>query len=704
VSDTQAGAIFIPRNMTIIKEYALQSKLDGQLLDLYPDGVLSHWLHDYNPLSVDHLKQLHADSAISLETIIKEEYRTVREENEVFHLGFARHQAKHVPGLLLPIRDVDGAIVDYQFRPDNPRVKEGEKEFDGQDGIRKQEVIKYEFPKGHNKRLHIPFACSKSIGAVDNQLWVVEGHKKAACLASNGKAAVMIDGVWAWRNGENGALPDWDSIPLKGREVVICFDSDAWSNRQVGKALSRLKAWLETRGAEVVSLILPNVGANKKSGIDDWFAHSVHHTVDELDRMVLQSKAMAKQTDVRASTSAEYLKLLMEKFNLRFQYNEVTGTLECNRQPMDDYLRFEIRTKLRDAGYGGKILTPIEEAWHMQAKHDSYHPIAEYLNGLKWDGQDSITKLSSHFIQTHDHEAAMVEYDMPGYGPLQLWLTKWLVGAVARVLHPTPVRNGMLVFDGGQTIGKSTFCRWLCKSVENYFVDDEINPEDKDHKIMIASKFIWEVSELGAIIRRKDRELLKGFLTKQVVDERGAYQRYKTRQKAMVSFIGTINDEGGFLNDPTGSSRFMVCSVIRIDFEYSKIINPDQVWAQAVKLYHEGYDWKLDSNERLLQEKINAHYRVDNPMVGEILEHYDIDPNSPIFTSTRDIMKKLQKDATNTGLMMRLGSALKNELGLKKGRQRDEDEVERCRLKGIPRPQSLPGYYGLIAKGDTLQP
>ena len=75
-------------------------------------------------------------------------------------------------------------------------------------------------------------------------------------------------------------------------------------------------------------------------------------------------------------------------------------------------------------------------------------------------------------------------------------------------------QNPMLVLDGDQDIGKSTFCKFLASPLPELFVEDAIHPDDKEHHRYLATKWIWEVAELGATTRRQDQEAIKSFLTK----------------------------------------------------------------------------------------------------------------------------------------------------------------------------------------------
>jgi uncharacterized protein DUF3854 len=67
-------------------------------------------------------------------------------------------------------------------------------------------------------------------------------------------------------------LADWEYIALKERWVYIGFDSDVMQKPDVHSALSRLKSFLESRGATVRPIYLPPGERGEKVGIDDFIA------------------------------------------------------------------------------------------------------------------------------------------------------------------------------------------------------------------------------------------------------------------------------------------------------------------------------------------------------------------------------------------------------------------------------------------------
>lgn len=163
------------------------------------------------------------------------------------------------PGLLMPMYRVTGEEIGHQFKPAIPQEAPGGKR------------QKYASQTGVPNRLDVPPTVADDVRDPSNPLWITEGIKKGDCLASLGKAVITLTGVFNWRS-KMGTLGDWEDIPLRGRTVVICFDSDARDNRNVLGAMQRLGRWLESKGASVRYLIVPAAvdGVDVK-GVDDFF-------------------------------------------------------------------------------------------------------------------------------------------------------------------------------------------------------------------------------------------------------------------------------------------------------------------------------------------------------------------------------------------------------------------------------------------------
>ena len=222
-------------------------------------------------LSPEHFEELIVGSSINPDVVQSRGYRTLygteEDRAELAQLGFSRsvvQREETYPALLVPLYRATGEVVSHQLKPASPRVLNG--------GEKTREV-KYENPKGSVNHVDVPAFTQTVLQDTSRSLWITEGMKKVDSLTSHGRAAIGLTGVFNWRR-KLGTLGDWEDIPIKGRDVVICFDSDAKTNRNVQLAMRRLGAWLESKGArQVYYLTVPEQVEDKLvKGVDDFFA------------------------------------------------------------------------------------------------------------------------------------------------------------------------------------------------------------------------------------------------------------------------------------------------------------------------------------------------------------------------------------------------------------------------------------------------
>ncbi len=227
---------------------------------------------EMGPLSEAH-RALIEGSAILPDVAQERGYRTVGKKAELRRLGFADSQCL-APALVVPIHGVEGGIVTYQIRPDQPRIKDGK-------------ALKYETPSQSRMRLDVPPRARAWLGDPKRPLFITEGARKADSGVSQGLCTIALLGVWNWRgaNEQGGkvALADWEYVHLKERDVYVVFDSDVMTRLGVYQSLCRLKSFLEQRKAKVRVIYLSSGEGGAKVGLDDFFAAG--GTVDELLRL-----------------------------------------------------------------------------------------------------------------------------------------------------------------------------------------------------------------------------------------------------------------------------------------------------------------------------------------------------------------------------------------------------------------------------------
>lgn len=140
---------------------------------------------------------------------------------------------------------------------------------------------KYLSPKAEGCRLYhsaLAIASGRYTERLADQyipLRFTEGELKTEAAAAHDpkRLTIGLGGVNSWRDHRSGGelslpLEELQAIPLVGREVRLCFDSD-FHKPQVAGALRKLAEYLADQGAHVLIEVLPNGLDGQRLGIDD---------------------------------------------------------------------------------------------------------------------------------------------------------------------------------------------------------------------------------------------------------------------------------------------------------------------------------------------------------------------------------------------------------------------------------------------------
>lgn len=231
--------------------------------------------------------------------------------------------------------------------------------------------------------------------------------------------------------------------------------------------------------------------------------------------------------------------------------------------------------------------TKIDDALALELERNAFHPVRNYLTGLKWDGVKRLEKLLPSYFGVADNAYTRAA------------MRKMLVGAVARIFEPGKKFDYVLVLVGEQGVKKSTFFRKLGK---NWFSDSFQTVNGKEAFEQLQGAWIMEIAELSAL-RKSEVEAVKHFITKQEDSFRPAYGRTVETYPRQCVFFGSTN-RTDFLNDPTGNRRFLPVDInekaITKDAAVDLDEEVDQVWAEAVALYKNGETLYLSQEEATL--------------------------------------------------------------------------------------------------------
>ena len=285
------------------------------------------------------------------------------------------------------------------------------------------------------------------------------------------------------------------------------------------------------------------------------------------------------------------------------------------------------------------------------------NPVAEWITLKEWDGKDRIQSL----CDTLRPQAAY---------PVQLrdiLVKRWLISAVAAALMPKGFKaRGVLTLQGNQSIGKTS---WLESLVPNLALrehvvktDHLLDPSDKDSVMSAISHWLVELGELDSTFK-KDIARLKGFITAAFDKFRRPYGRVDSEYQRRTVFFASVND-GKFLVDHTGNTRFWTIAVDSIDYKHS--IDMQQLWAQAASLFNAGEIWWLTDSEETLLEETNKGHRVETAVKEIILCFYNFDckvQSSYTKKSASEVLRDIGYDKPTNPQSREAGRVLRELIG-----------------------------------------
>ena len=246
-------------------------------------------------------------------------------------------------------------------------------------------------------------------------------------------------------------------------------------------------------------------------------------------------------------------------------------------------------------------------------------------------------------------------------------------------LHYSLRKFGLvLVFEGGQGVGKSTLLsRLLGNKKDWYLAGSTLNITNKDDVVIAISQWMTEMCELNNTTYKSKIESMKAFIDREKDTLRIPYARGASQFPRRTVFLGTVN-EVKFLMDDTGNRRFWPLTMSKRIETFPEGLR-DRVLGWAWQQYLLGTQWWPNEEEEA------AHARAVKPFEGRTMEEmlcncYDFDSKEPrgLELTSDQILDEIGIPRAKHGDRIRLGNAL-TELGVKNryGRQRKYNMPER---------------------------
>jgi len=341
-------------------------------------------------------------------------------------------------------------------------------------------------------------------------------------------------------------------------------------------------------------------------------------------------KVIKKPAEIRekdeTSKYAKVEKYLSEIY--MFRYNEISNTIEYKLKDDTQYKEVNEHNIFRmlqhnNIAFSLDNLRSLLRSDFVQV----YNPFLEYFESLPpWTDKepDYIKNLSDH-IKGIDQSRFNIHFK------------KMLVRTVVCSLDDQYFNKHVFVLvHDKQNSGKSTFCRWLCPPVlQNYYT--EVMNTDKDSLIALSENFIINLDELSTL-NKTEINALKSIISKQNVKVRRPYDTRPVLMPRRCSFIGNTNKDE-FLNDETGSVRWLCFEITGINWDYKKNIDINLVWSQAYALYKNGFKYDLTVDEVTQNEEENKKFKIESDESGFLTKHFrQADRETGNFYTVSDIV------------------------------------------------------------------
>lgn len=340
-----------------------------------------------------------------------------------------------------------------------------------------------------------------------------------------------------------------------------------------------------------------------------------------------------QKTQKRERLTIDLFKQYLVENHYAARNNEITHSFEFigfsgeNAEHINNIVPIRLKSELEQI-YSGTTKDTVADYVYWTAANNVYNPVLEEIEreiaagetGEResgWDGVDRIEQIYNIF--------QIDEKDKLSRTLIKKWLMQAYCGLHNDINHPFSL-DIVLVFQGGQGIGKTRFFEKLALMPSVFGEAITIDPSDTDSVKAATSKWICELGEIGSTMK-KDIDKVKAFLTKATDEYRLPYARDFVNFPRRTSFVGTVNDSE-FLIDQTGNRRFATVPIkpnIVIDYDSQiKPFNALQLWVQISELVDNAISqgktyancFRLTTEERQALDERNN--RFTKPMKDEV--------------------------------------------------------------------------------------
>ena len=323
-----------------------------------------------------------------------------------------------------------------------------------------------------------------------------------------------------------------------------------------------------------------------------------------------------------ASSFPNLCTILAHEWEDRFVYNRMEETPYLDGEAIKPVTIARIRRDVSQRHGCNWTKDDVQEAVRLvSVEQGEFHPVADYLHGLRWKGVKLLDNVARDLLGLEDRLSAIM-------------VRRWFISLVARALvHEwSPIEGAevktVLILLGPQDGKKS---KWFKEWGKPWYGNDDPDLRDRRGYMTLRRLWIWENQEIDGWLTKGTNEATKGQISRACDVFPDLFSSLPQSWVRGWVMCGTSN-KTRILTDASGDSRYWPLNLFpngpdwTVD-EYKIRACRDQVYAEAVVYFERfleiqrsgtkddenPYRWWLNKGESKERTKVSASmYRVED--------------------------------------------------------------------------------------------
>tara|TARA_B110000037_G_C17090452_1_gene493779 strand:- start:249 stop:1514 length:1266 start_codon:yes stop_codon:yes gene_type:complete len=346
---------------------------------------------------------------------------------------------------------------------------------------------------------------------------------------------------------------------------------------------------------------------------------------------------------------------------------------KSNIDQVDDLIRrdypdtsFNVIAETTDFGIKGKtfesVITQIKkekivigvkdfENYLKSDMIEQFDPFIKYYDSLigEWnEGDPDYLEMLADHVKTPDQKL------------FNSMFKKHMVRAVSQATKvEQPNRFVLVLRSSKESLGKSTFIRFLNPLGDEYLFEHLTNDVEKAS----TKCLIYNLEELEGLNKGWFNRLKSVISSSSHSSRKMFSSQWETRPRKCSFFAST--NEDSFLGGGD-NTRWLVFSIVEIDFGYSKSIDIHKVWSQAKYLSDNGFEITLTEEEKEQVKQVAAEHRYGSTEEEYIMTFFRKSTRHKASATQIERVLNAKEDLSPVKAQ-KIGRTL-SEMGYKKGR------------------------------------